>query len=447
MTHLTTDLRAFLKRAWRDRRGATAVTVALFMTVIIGMMGFVIDLGHVMTVKRSLQSSADSAALAGARTLNCCTTSSAIATTNLYSATWTSSTVVGSNKNADPNLYVQNVTGYPVRKCLTSVGISCAGVDPYNAVQVKQTTDVPMWFASIFGLSSIPVTATATAAGSGGSAQSFDIEIVVDPTASMNSADAGCTISGASRLTCAMAGVRTLLGELSPSADYIGLMTFPGTTTSTEAAKDYDCSGTTPTVQPYKSSPVYQILGLSHDFKASATATTLAPTSNLVMAAGGKSGCTGMTAVGGVGTFYADAITAAQADLAANGRTGVQKVIILLSDGDATATSANMPTGRSTNQCHQAITAASTATTAGTRIYTIAYGAPTSSTTSCTTDTTHISACSTLSQMASNPSMFYSDENGGCTSSAHTGLTELVSIFNSIGQSFMAPRLIPDNTT
>jgi hypothetical protein len=100
-----------------------------------------------------------------------------------------------------------------------------------------------------------------------------------------------------------------------------------------------------------------------------------------------------------MGTYYADAITAAQAALASSGRATAQKVIILLSDGDASASSSNMPAGKYNNQCHEAITAAQAATAAGTWVYTIAYGAATSG--SCSTDSPTISACSTLQQMAS----------------------------------------------
>src|SRR5208283_2013706 len=119
--------------------------------------GFVIDLGHVMYVQKHLQASADAAALAGARELNCCTTSIAASTATAYSAAWTSSTTKGSNKNIDNNLYVQMASGYPKLKCFTSTGISCTGPDNANGIVIQQTATVPMWFASIFGISSIPV--------------------------------------------------------------------------------------------------------------------------------------------------------------------------------------------------------------------------------------------------------------------------------------------------
>ena len=113
---------------------------------------------------------------------------------------------------------------------------------------------------------------------------------------------------------------------------------------------------------------------------------TLNPNSSLVKAArGGGSGCSaGVTAYGGVGTYFADAVTTAKTYLAANGRPAAQKIIILLSDGDANNATA-APGGQ--NACRRAITMASQATSAGMSVITIAYGAPTDQNASCPTDT------------------------------------------------------------
>lgn len=439
----------FVQRWWDSRRGATAVTVALFMTFIIGMMGFVIDIGHVMYVKRELQAATDASALAGARNLNCCTTSTAIATATAYSAAWTSSTTPGTNENVDPNLYVQMVSGYPQKKCFTSTGVTCSGPDSANGIVVKETASVPMWFASIVGISSINVTATSTAGGSGGTANSYDVDIIVDTTASMNTTDPAC---GKTRIQCALAGVQQLLLKLSPTADYVGVMAFPGLSSTTQQSHDYTCPTSNPTTTAYKNvpttttsgNPTYQVLGLSHDFKSSSTSSSLNTSSNLVAAVGGVSGCNGMAAPGGYGTFYADAVTAAQNDLTANGRSGVTKAIIIMTDGDANASSSNMTSAKVHQQCHEAVTAAQAATAAGIKVYTIGYGAPTSG---CASDTSPtISPCSALQQMASDATKFYSDDGSGC-SSAQNGMTSLAAILGAIGSSFQAPRLLPDNTT
>jgi Flp pilus assembly protein TadG len=433
---------------WLDRRGAIAVTVGLLTPVLIGMTGFVVDIGHVMYVQRQLQASTDAAALAGARELNCCATSIAVSTATAYSAAWTSSSIEGANKNADSNLYVQLVSGYPKLMCFASTGVSCTGPDGNNGIVVKETATVSMWFAQILGISSIPVTTTSTAGGTGGSANPYDVDIVLDTTASMQSNDPNC---GMTKIACALAGVEAFLKQVSPSADYVGLLAFPGLSSTTQQSKDYTCGGGTPTTTAYKNvptttttgNPTYQVLGLQHNYKSSATSTTLNASSDLVVATGGG-GCQGMQAPGGFGTFYADAITAAQNDLTANGRAGTPKVIMLLSDGDANATSANMPTAKKNQQCHEAIAAAQAATAAGYVVMTIGYASPMSG---CSTDNSPaISPCATLQQMASAPVDFYSDQGAGCVSSTQS-LTSLIAIFGKIGSSFTAPRLLPDNTT
>jgi hypothetical protein len=224
---------------------------------------------------------------------------------------------------------------------------------------------------------------------------------------------------------------------------------FPGVTNATQAQYDYDCSASTPAIAAYNASPVYQIIPLSSDYRVSATATTLNTGSNLVKAVrGGATGCTqGLQAVGGVGTYYSDAIAAAQAALVATGRANVQNVIILLGDGDANASPSDISAAKLANQCHQAITAANNATAAGTWVYSIAYGALTTS--SCSTDTTHITACATMQQIASDTTKFYSDATGtgACVSTAHPSYTDLQTIFKDIVFSTTKARLLPDNTT
>ncbi|MFO0997099.1 MAG: TadE/TadG family type IV pilus assembly protein [Alphaproteobacteria bacterium] len=433
---------SFVRRFWSARSGATAVLAAVTVPMVVGFAGVAVDVGHVLQVQSALQSSTDAAALAGANNVYL---STAVATAQSYSS-------ASGGKNAINGVTVTMPSGYPKLKCLSSTGVPCSGPGTANAIQVKQQATVPMWFAQIVGVPSMTVTATATAAAVGGQPIPLDVMIVLDTTASMNTSDPNCGIAGATRLGCALTGARTLLNELAPSGDYVGLMVFPGIANASQASLDYDCSSSTqPTIVSYRNSPVYQLLGLSNNFKTSNSATSLDTTSNLVKALkGGASGCTaGLSAVGGVGTYYSDAITAAKTALQTNGRANIQKVIIFLSDGDANASSSNMPTGKATNQCHQAITAAQAATTAGMWVYTIAYGASTSTTGSCGTDSPHISACSTLQQMATSSRYFYSDgtgHTGACNSSANP-ISNLVSIFQNIGVTLQAPRLVPDSTT
>lgn len=53
-----------------SQRGAVAVIVALTIVVLLGMLGLVIDLGHLYVAKSELQNAADAAALSGAKQLN-----------------------------------------------------------------------------------------------------------------------------------------------------------------------------------------------------------------------------------------------------------------------------------------------------------------------------------------------------------------------------------------
>ena len=143
-------------RFWKAANGAAAVTFALCMTLIIGMCGFVIDIGHVAYVQRELQASADAAALAGAHDINCCATSKALTTAVTFSG-------LAGDDNQISGVTVSMVAGYPQLKCFASTGVSCSGVDNANGIVVKERADVPMWFAEIFGITSMPVTATSTA--------------------------------------------------------------------------------------------------------------------------------------------------------------------------------------------------------------------------------------------------------------------------------------------
>ena len=136
---------------------------------------------------------------------------------------------------------------------------------------------------------------------------------------------------------------------------------------TTPTAGDTIGSGDSIAVWP----PVYQIIPLSSDYKTSDAATTLNAASDLV-------GCLQtLKSPGGFATFYADAIIVAQQQLTANARSGVRNVIILLSDGEANATSAsgkvnmvsqgpNWLTTTASNECKAAVTAAQAAAGAGT---------------------------------------------------------------------------------
>jgi Flp pilus assembly protein TadG len=421
-----------LFRLRRDQRGAVAMLVGVSIVALVGMSTLVVDASNVINAQRTLQASSDAAAMAAAQDIG--SAHDPVATATTYSS-------VATNLNAHGNL--PGVTISTTLRCFTSTGVTCTGSPLANGIVVTQQATVPTFLGSVVGVRSMNISATATAGARGGKSQPVDVMIILDTTQSMTTSDSSCA---ATRMDCALGGVRALLSGFWPTVDQVGLMVFPGVTNAT-VSKDYDCSTTNPTIVAYNNSPVYQIIPLTANYRLTNTA-LLDQTANIVKAArGGASGCTqGIVAIGGQGTFYADAITLARTALTA-GRANVQKAIILLSDGDASAS--NVPTGEQTNQCQQAIDNAKLAKDAGTWVYSVAYGASTSSSSSCGSDSPHISACSTMQKIAqptgtSDLSKFFSSTSA--CASPHT-ISDLTQIFQNIGTDLTSARLLRNDAS
>jgi Flp pilus assembly protein TadG len=501
-------------RLVKEECGQTLVFVSLILVAFLGLAGMSMDAGHGFYAYELLKSSTNAATLAGAAGLPNTTTATS------YVSTYSSTAL---EKNAYGIL--QNVTTTPTFLCLntvtTTLNVPCetstGSSGGYNAIQVTQTAKIKTWIGQFFGVPNFNLTATATAAMSGGTTTPWNIAIILDTTASMGDADSGKQCSG-SQISCALLGVQALLGDLYPCqvgatctsatnyVDDVSLYVFPDVTNAT-APYDY-CSGSSGnpthgyyTVPSLPSGDTYQIINYSHDYQTTDGA-GLNTASNIVTAAGAGSGCSGIKAPGGVGTYYAQVIYAAQADLvtqqAAN--PGSKNAMIILSDGDATATvtyakdkngnitgisstsdlqpsggtitnlngtSLNNPTSytypSAVGECGQAVVAAQAATQAGTTVYTIGYGSVTSG--GCTSDKTYSAStgttyggvawgpgkqpCTALAAMASTPSDFYSDDGDGCSANvpSNANLTTLTAIFHRITAGFGGARLIPNGTT
>jgi Flp pilus assembly protein TadG len=531
-----------------ETSGQVFAWAVVSMVALLGMCGFVIDLGHAMLVNRQLQMTTNAAALAGAQDLPS-TSYQAFAKTY-------SSNVSTDNNYSSTNLSGVNttVTGY-CSATVTSWGIDCQtiGTTSMNALTVTQTVTIPTFFISVLGIDSITLTSQASAAWKGAARNPYNVAIIVDTTSSMQDADGDASNCGsASRVACSMQGVNTLLEYLSPCSptyttcptvsaawpsanitqpiDEVALYTFPALVNSADAEADAICSaqminpttttgsgsskkatgtislynypGTASTPTP---DPVYQIVGFSSDYSANdASHNSLISASYLVQAAGGGSNtrCTyntssnggargGIQDVGGASTFYAGVVYQVQNDLydqyAArlyNNKTQTQNIMILLTDGDAEATSTdlgyfNQTTFATTansnsngtypsykSECHQAITAALAATNGtypsteidsetvpDTIVYGVAYGAEASG---CSTDS-GIEPCDTIREMSSSynwtPSTdqtFFSDYTSSgststCISNSHPS-TSISSIFQQIALTLSIARLLPIGT-
>ena len=98
----------------QDERGQVIVLMVLMMVVLLGFAALVVDVGYAYYAHRSLQSSADAAALAGAQELPNATQAETIA--RQYSSS-------AGNKNNKGN--INNVTTTVTTKCVVSLG-GCA---------------------------------------------------------------------------------------------------------------------------------------------------------------------------------------------------------------------------------------------------------------------------------------------------------------------------------
>ncbi len=494
--------------ARKYRRGQALILVTLSMTVFFGLASLIVDYGMVYNDQRELIDSTQAAALAGAEAM-----SLAGATTATTTAAVTSYSGLSGNKNAYSNLTgVSFVTGYgPKLYCsstLTGEGIQCVGSGSNNALIVQQQVSVPLIFARFFGFNSLTLKATASAAMRGSSQSPYNVVMLMDSTASMNDTQSNGDCSSTA-LSCALAGVQIMLQNLSPcasnlttcgtitqvtgppaygyvanSVDRVSLLTFPPVLAST-AVDDFNCGSTNPTIEPYSAvtptpfpaTYTYQITGFSSDYRTSDSTTTLNTSSSLVKAVGGKSGCTGLQAIGGDGTYYAQGIAQAQAYLAAEQALypNSKNILILLSDGDASSTCNNSsggvctsgpmigasttvstgsyPSASTLQQCHQAIAAAQAAWNAGTTVYAVNFGAEASG---CSTDTNPtIAPCQAMLQMATKPgatstTTYFSDDPASGTdpacNSAARPTTSLNQIFQVIAGDLTVARLIPNNT-
>jgi len=249
------------------------------------------------------------------------------------------------------------------------------------------------------------------------------------------------------------------------------------------------------------------ILPLQSDYRVSDSAALNTGTggSNLVKSVGAVTNgtCTGIKTPGGEGTFYAGAITQAQNYLNYYHTAGVQDIMIILSDGDATACglipttysvqslrgtlpsgapfncTKNQMTGTATsytitNECGQAVTAASNAKSyvqsdgTSTIIYSISYG---SETTGCYYDmstlpngsaynpgfgTDNYTPCSTMANLATIPAgvtpgdtvnpYFFSVPNaaqsGGTVCTGAVPITQLDQVFTTIAGELSKARLV-----
>ncbi len=434
----------------RNESGQVLPWMVLLITLILGATGLTIDLGHAYVCYRQLQASTDAAALAGAyaMTASGATQASVESEVNAFSSIQNTQT---NGANANGNL--QNAAAQTSFKCVTDsemVSVGCVAFNTsttgtpsgYNVIQVTQQATVPTYFIGMLAFwsknppNSLRLSSVATAAMQSGPPEQVNVAIIVDTTASMSQTDTD-PACGKPRITCALAGIQTMLENLTPCAagytiknctpfDRVSLFTFPAVEAS-QVVYDTDCTGRTPAIESYttpasgsswtgtgglsSATTTYQITDFAYNYSSTngkGGALPSTSSSPVVAATTTKGGC-GMQAPGGAGTYYAGVIYEAQSALANESSmyANTKNIMVILSDGDAGSGTFNTRTktdsnscsvgtcilnstgGAATNlgpvngkasypslldQCAQAVQAAQYATSQGTTVYTVAYG-------------------------------------------------------------------------
>jgi len=377
------------RNSYRQQAGQAAVFLVLALVPLLAMVGFVIDIGFAYYAQRSLQASADAAALAGAQDLP----DPGVAA-NMAKAYGAKSGA--KNHNDSMEIINESIS----TKCIASV----PGCDPVNAVVVKETARVSTKFARVIGVDTITLQVGATACSPCG-VKPLDVMLVLDRTGSMCQTHSGASDPSCTDLNNARAGMKSFLSEMDPAKQWVGLAVFPPA-----ASLGSKCS--TPQTSNYNStSSPYVLVPLSKDYAANGNLNT---SSNLVST---------INCVKGNGTTaYANAIEKAQGELDLHGRSDVQDVIIFFSDGAANDGPTYYPLSSPYRRqpCRQGVSSAGAAKAKGTLVYSIGYDldALNGGANRCTASTganeqPSITAYQALQQIATSSGTFYNHPNAG----------------------------------
>ena len=392
-------IEAIFRGILKDERGQMLIWAAMTLALFLGVGGGLsVDLGRAYVIRSQLQNAVNAAALAAANQAYYVNSGATTGATNM-ATTWSAASTDNNANDVAATVSAPVVT----LKCVSTIMASgsCSTESILNAVQVTQTATINTYFMKLFHVSSLTVTATATASMTG-PPQPWNIAIILDATGSMSTKDSNC--SNVTEFQCAANALELMLGKLNPcpngasscSTPYVrvALFSFPPVT-SGSVGKDICSSSGTPsfTMYPlpnpsattftpqitYTSSTygswtgTYEITygasdadsnGFVSDFYSSSASNHLNTSSSINKALGaGSSGCLHVdqslgsgagglypyypTNATGIGvTYYASAIYSAQQALAAEQKLypNFHNAIIFLSDGQA-----NMYDGNGTN--------------------------------------------------------------------------------------------------
>ncbi|HEV3143825.1 MAG TPA: pilus assembly protein TadG-related protein [Gemmataceae bacterium] len=165
----------------QKRRASILPLVAISLIALCGFVALAIDLGMIMVSKTQAQNAADSAAMAGARTLNGSSGGNvAQATLNAQSA-GAANKVLGANVNTSDVSVRHGAYHYDTASLTFTPQYPPQAPDNYNCTEATVAHRSNSAFAAVFNIFFLNVSATATAAH-----RPRDVGIVLDYSGSMN---------------------------------------------------------------------------------------------------------------------------------------------------------------------------------------------------------------------------------------------------------------------
>ncbi len=164
-----------------DRRGAILPLFALLLVGLVGFLALAIDIGIVAVAETQCQNAADNAALAGTRALNGTSGGNTTAAANTAQAAAAINPILSKVASSAQVAVQFGAYHYNYSSMTFTPQFPPVAPDNYNLTQVTVTPGVSSFFSRVFGLASLNVQATATAAY-----RPRDVAIVLDFSGSMN---------------------------------------------------------------------------------------------------------------------------------------------------------------------------------------------------------------------------------------------------------------------
>lgn len=404
------------KRPRKGERGQILMLAALMLVVLLGMVAMVVDVGRFLHERQDIQNVVDASALAGAYDLPNevdDAEDNALAYALANDSELTSGEVdisfrciVGDRNDDgqpdDADIPAVCDPGSESFTCFDDVCVAycspATGGNKCNTVYIETDKDVPYIFGpaiDLFSGNTGSINAAACKGSCGGAPTGpADVVIILDRTRSMSSSD----------VSNAKDAAEAVLEIFNPQFQHVALGVLP------PSEFDDDCESVPNSDMDDPDAGNWVPVGLSDDFKNSDGSLNNGSELVSVIDCLERAPFTFFTHQTNLG----DPIDAAVDELINNGRTGVRKGIILLTDGEANQPSVSAP-------CNYGYQAAVAAKAAEIEIFTIGYGiSDWWGTTECTDDSSGPYEDEDVTELLADMATDSLDDggNGGCNNSS-----------------------------